>query len=107
MSILPKPKRVYLRPLGSNGSPRSPRIQVRSERDYSHISYDTRLFVWKRDGGACRHCGATENLQFDHIIPRSLGGSGTATNVELLCGECNNKKKARLFTPSRDPQESG
>src|SRR5437879_6470323 len=100
MSILPKPKRVYLRPVENRGSPRPSTLPVRSERDYSHISYDTRLFVWKRDGGACRHCGATENLQFDHIIPRSRGGSGAASNVELLCGGCNNKKKARLFTPT-------
>jgi 5-methylcytosine-specific restriction endonuclease McrA len=82
--------------------PRSSRLRVRSEEDHAHISHDTRLFVWKRDGGACRHCGATTNLQFDHIIPRSRGGSSEAANVELLCGDCNNKKKARLFTPSDD-----
>jgi 5-methylcytosine-specific restriction endonuclease McrA len=99
VNILPKPKKVKLRPARS-ASPRSPRHRVRSEEDYADISYDTRSFVWKRDGGACRHCGATKNLQFDHIIPRSRGGSGAAANVELLCGHCNNKKKARLFTPS-------
>lgn len=100
MTLLPKPKRVYLRTVGNGAPSRSSLLQVRSERDYANIRYDTRLFVWKRDGGACRHCGATEDLQFDHIIPRSRGGSGTASNVELLCGSCNNKKKARLFTPS-------
>jgi len=65
--------------------------------------YDTRLLVWKRDGEFCRHCGSTTDLQFDHIIPRSRGGSGRAANVELLCGDCNNKKKARLATPNRAP----
>lgn len=102
MSLLPKPKRVTLRPTGNRVACHSSRVKARSDDDYAHISYDTRLFVWKRDGGACRHCGATTNLQFDHVIPRSRGGSGAATNVELLCGECNNKKKARLFTPSND-----
>ncbi|WP_354129760.1 HNH endonuclease [Bradyrhizobium sp. RT3b] len=100
MSILPKPKRVKLRTISAAALPNAHRLRVRSEQDYAHISYDTRLFVWKRDGGACRHCGATENLQYDHIIPRSRGGSGSASNVELLCGMCNNKKKARLFTPT-------
>jgi 5-methylcytosine-specific restriction endonuclease McrA len=100
MSTLPKPKRVKLRSIASTALPRSPRLRIRSEEDHAHISYDTRLFVWKRDGGACRHCGSTTNLQFDHVIPRSRGGSGEAVNVELLCGSCNNRKKARLFTPS-------
>ena len=94
---------VKLRPTRSAVLPRSSQLRLRSEEDHAHISYDTRLFVWKRDGGACGHCGVTANLQFDHIIPRSRGGSGRAANVELLCGDCNNKKKARLFTPSPAP----
>ena len=100
MSILPKPKRPRLRPMNTSASPGTSRLRVRNEEDHGHISYDTRLFVWKRDGGICRHCASATDLQFDHIIPRSRGGSGDAANVELLCGSCNNKKKARLFTPS-------
>lgn len=69
------------------------------------ISHDTRLFVWARDGGRCRNCGATTNLQFDHIIPRAWGGSGTADNVELLCQECNLQKSARLFASRRSSGE--
>ena len=65
-----------------------------------HISYDTRLFVWQRDEGRCWNCGSTKNLHFDHIIPRSWGGSGLAENVELLCEACNLRKGARLFTPA-------
>ncbi len=63
------------------------------------ISHDTRLFIWTRDGGRCCNCGSTKNLHFDHIIPRALGGSGTADNVELLCQDCNLKKGAHLFAP--------
>src|SRR5947207_2280736 len=63
------------------------------------ISADTRLFVWKRDGGRCCNCGSTRNLHFDHIIPRIWDGSSLAENIELLCRECNLKKGARLFTP--------
>jgi len=63
------------------------------------ISADTRLFVWTRDAGRCRNCGSNRELHFDHVIPRSLGGAGTADNVELLCAECNLKKGARLFVP--------
>jgi len=100
MTVLPKPKRPRLRTTGTTFARRTDCLRIRPEQDYAHIDYDTRQFVWKRDGGVCRHCGATADLQFDHIIPRSRGGSGGASNVELLCGACNNKKRARLATPN-------
>lgn len=56
------------------------------------IPEDVRRFVWQRDGGRCQECGATELLQYDHIIPWSLGGSDTAENLRLLCTECNRLK---------------
>jgi 5-methylcytosine-specific restriction endonuclease McrA len=96
VSLLPKPRKVTLRVAKSTGK-RTPIIRVADE--YSRIDPETRRLVWKRDGGRCCHCGAHGNLQFDHIVPRSLGGSGIAANVELLCGNCNNRKKARVFVP--------
>lgn len=64
--------------------------------DTTPISADTRLFVWQRDGGKCRSCGASQNLHFDHVIPRSWGGASTADNVQLLCRDCNIQKGASL-----------
>lgn len=61
------------------------------------ISVDTRLVVWQRDGGACRNCGSTSTLHFDHVIPRSWGGASAADNVQLLCRNCNLKKGASLI----------
>jgi hypothetical protein len=63
------------------------------------VSHDTRLFVWHRDGGRCRNCGANKDLHFDHIIPRSWGGSSRAENIQLLCSSCNLKKGANLVPP--------
>jgi 5-methylcytosine-specific restriction endonuclease McrA len=60
------------------------------------ILHATRLIVWKRDGGKCRWCGSRKKLQFDHVIPRSRGGSGEPGNVELLCRACNVRKSASL-----------
>ena len=48
--------------------------------------------VWRRDHGMCADCGSNELLEFDHIIPFSLGGSNTYRNVQLLCQTCNRKK---------------
>lgn len=64
--------------------------------DTEPVDTDTRLIVWKRDGGRCRNCGSTENLHFDHVIPRSWGGSSDAYNVQVLCRACNLRKGASL-----------
>jgi hypothetical protein len=52
-----------------------------------------KLEVWKRDGGKCVVCGATDELHFDHDLPFSLGGTSvTASNVQLLCARHNLQK---------------
>src|ERR1700733_1957780 len=64
-----------------------------------YISAATRRLVWRRDGGRWRRCGSAKELHFDHIVPRSLGGSGSASNVELLCQRCNQAKGASVAVP--------
>jgi hypothetical protein len=58
------------------------------------IPDDVKQLVWLRDGGRCRHCGAQAELQFDHIIPFSRGGSSNPENLQILCGPCNRRKSA-------------
>lgn len=60
------------------------------------IPKEVRLLVWERDGGRCVNCGSTEDLEYDHIIPVSRGGSNTERNLQILCVECNRKKRDRI-----------
>jgi len=60
------------------------------------IAEHVRMEVWQRDGGCCVKCGSQENLEFDHVIPLSKGGSNTARNLQLLCEQCNRSKGASL-----------
>ena len=55
-------------------------------------SDDVLAFVMKRDGGKCVLCDSREFLQFDHIYPRSKGGSDEAENLRILCRTCNTKR---------------
>lgn len=60
------------------------------------IPQDVRDKVWQRDNGKCVECDSKENLEFDHIIPFSKGGSSTYRNIQLLCEPCNRKKHAKI-----------
>lgn len=51
--------------------------------------------VYARDGYACLHCGATEDLSLDHIIPWSKGGPDNYENFQTLCRSCNSRKGAQ------------
>ena len=57
-----------------------------------NISGKVKAFVFERDKGNCVYCGSTENLEFDHIIPASKGGSNTERNIQLACMRCNRVK---------------
>jgi len=56
------------------------------------IADETRAAVWQRDEGRCVRCGSEHELQFDHVIPFSRGGSNVADNIQILCGPCNRAK---------------
>ena len=62
-----------------------------------YISTQTKNAVWRRDQGRCVQCGSRENLEYDHIIPVSKGGSSTARNIQLLCEKCNRQKSDKIL----------
>ena len=48
-----------------------------------------------RDGNHCQHCGTTEHITVDHIIPLARGGTNDLENLQLLCKFCNGRKGNR------------
>ncbi|WP_201764283.1 HNH endonuclease [Citrifermentans bemidjiense] len=70
--------------------------QADSRRKRQPIARAVRNVVWNRDGGVCVECGSNENLEFDHIIPHSKGGSDTERNIQLLCMKCNRTKYDKI-----------
>ncbi|WP_328602858.1 TerD family protein [Nocardia terrae] len=65
-------------------------------RDTRTIPPDVKAVVWQRDGGKCVECGEGHYLEFDHIIPISIGGATSPANLQILCRACNRTKGAHL-----------
>jgi 5-methylcytosine-specific restriction endonuclease McrA len=79
------------------------RVVRRFRRDRIRIKF-SRLNIYARDGFACQYCGArkpTEDLTFDHVIPRSRGGRTCWENIVTCCVDCNSDKA------DRTPAEAG
>lgn len=61
------------------------RIQVRFSR----------LNIYTRDNFTCQYCGVrapSEDLTFDHVVPRSRGGKTAWENIVTCCIPCNRQK---------------
>jgi 5-methylcytosine-specific restriction endonuclease McrA len=61
----------------------------------------TRFNVFLRDKFICQYCGDSDDLTFDHIVPRSRGGQTTWENVVAACSPCNLRKA------NKTPREAG
>lgn len=60
----------------------------------------TRFNVFLRDGFSCQYCGRrfpTQDLTFDHVVPRCLGGKTNWGNVVTACVRCNHAKGRLLL----------
>jgi len=66
------------------------------QRQRQPIPRELRQAVFARDGGRCVDCGSNFDIQYDHVIPWSMGGADSYENLQLLCGRCNQAKGASL-----------
>jgi 5-methylcytosine-specific restriction endonuclease McrA len=64
-----------------------------------HISFKTKVRVVRRDNHTFQHCGVhlrDDEVEFDHIIPISKGGSSEEHNIRLTCFDCNRDKSDKV-----------
>lgn len=60
--------------------------------------------IYLRDKGRCQYCSAKlrkSEMQYEHVIPRSQGGTTCWENILMSCMPCNQKKGGRT------PQQAG
>jgi len=64
----------------------------------------SRINVFTRDGFKCQYCGARKKmveLNYDHVVPRHLGGRTVWENIVTSCYPCNSEKA------NRTPEQAG
>lgn len=64
----------------------------------------SRINVFTRDGFKCQYCGKQKGmreLNYDHVVPRHLGGRTTWDNIVTSCYPCNE------FKGNRTPEQAG
>ena len=62
----------------------------------------SRFNIYARDQNMCQYCGrqfSRSDLNLDHVVPRSQGGTSTWENVVCSCHRCNRVKGGR--TPAQ------
>lgn len=72
---------------------------VEKRRISRYIPRDIILRVVRRDNYTCQICGKHLNdneIEFDHKIPLSKGGSTEESNIQLTCIKCNRTKRDDL-----------
>ena len=68
-----------------------------------HVRF-SRLNIFLRDRNTCQYCGRAlprKELNIDHVVPRSRGGTSVWENVVCSCLECNRQKGGKT------PDEAG
>jgi hypothetical protein len=84
----------------------SPSVMISSRRNHDgkRDVLFTRLNVYARDQFTCQYCGrmrSIKELNYDHVVPRSVGGRTNWENIVTSCYSCNTKKGGRT------PEQAG
>lgn len=61
-------------------------------RKHTRFFKHFRLVLLAKHRHRCAKCGSSNDLQVDHVIALSAGGTDDISNLQILCGLCNRKK---------------
>jgi 5-methylcytosine-specific restriction endonuclease McrA len=69
----------------------------------------SRMNIFLRDAFCCQYCGGkftTNELTFDHVVPKARGGKTEYNNIVSACVSCNTRKGSRQdMVPLTAPRE--
>lgn len=100
----------YLEPFAADDAVKNAYAAVQAEIQYRHtipviraaipktraalVQKHDQVFMQlgRRDGFMCTKCGCSKDLEIDHIMPVTRGGTNVLENLQLLCSACNRSK---------------
>lgn len=71
-----------------------------------NMSPKLRFEILRRDGFTCQYCGKTgtdKELEIDHVVPFSKGGTNDEGNLITACFDCNRGKRDTEIIPNDEP----
>lgn len=89
-----KPHAVVFEKLRKHGIDPS-EVDQSANFKFGSVSEKRRKQVFDRDGNECCYCGRSfesDQLELDHVTPRSKGGNDSVNNLVVACAPCNNDK---------------
>lgn len=60
--------------------------------------------IYARDNSTCQYCGKklpTDDLNLDHVVPKSEGGPNSWDNLVCSCIKCNSRKAGKSLKEAR------
>ena len=73
------------------------RVRARKAGTGGSWTWDEWQALCAQYGNRCLCCGATGPLTVDHVIPLERGGTNELSNLQPLCGGCNDRKGTRII----------
>ena len=94
----------------------NPKIEGVEYQQGTLYGYEVKEYLLEKYGHTCQYCGGKSNdpiLEWEHMLPRSRGGSDRLKNAALACHNCNQDKgnhtleEWQTILQDRIPKERG
>lgn len=76
----------------------NPDIEGTEYQQGTLFGYELREYLLEKYGHTCQYCGGASGdqmLEWEHIVPKSAGGSDKVRNATLSCHSCNRAKGSK------------
>lgn len=80
--------------------------RARAASSEIRLTVDELYALGRLFGERCLKCGATQNLQWDHIVPLAKGGKHSIGNLQRLCRKCNEHKHTTVIDCRSEEQKT-
>ena len=74
-----------------------PQKKGKEEGKGRYIPKKVKHEAMKKAGYKCEKCGSSHALQYEHVIPYSVGGKSNIAGIKVLCRNCNLRAGIKFF----------